>query len=93
MKVKVRFFGHLCDLTGKKTGLQVDLDEDATISTLLDKLCLDSNIESTLFDESHQLKPNITILKNGREIKFLDNLDTLLSSGDEVSFFPLVAGG
>jgi molybdopterin synthase sulfur carrier subunit len=93
MKVKVRFFGHLHDLMGKRAVSEIDLNDDATISTLLDKLCLDSSIRSTLFDESQQLRSNISILKNGREITFLENLDTPLSLGDEVSVFPLVVGG
>lgn len=92
MKVRARFFGHLRDLMGKRGVSEIDLNDDAKISTLLDKLSLDSGIRSTLFDESQQLRSNISILKNGREITFLENLDTPLSSGDEVSVFPLVAG-
>jgi molybdopterin synthase sulfur carrier subunit len=93
MKVKVRFFGHLRDLVGKKAISELNLEAGATISSLLKKLCSDSTTKNALFDESYQLKSNITILKNGREIKFLENLDTLLGPGDQVSIFPLVVGG
>ena len=46
-----------------------------------------------IYDENQELKPEITLLKNGREIKFLDGMDTVLDSGDVISVFPIVAGG
>jgi molybdopterin converting factor small subunit len=30
---------------------------------------------------------------NGREIKFLDGIDTAVKPDDEISIFPMVAGG
>jgi molybdopterin synthase sulfur carrier subunit len=93
MKVRVRFFGHLQDILGKKTMSEVELEDGATISSLLDELAKNASVMETLLDESRHMRSTITILKNGREIKFLDNLDTRLSAGDEVSIFPFVAGG
>ncbi|MHA2300346.1 MAG: MoaD/ThiS family protein [Candidatus Thorarchaeota archaeon] len=54
---------------------------------------MDSKIKDAIADENQNVKPDITILRNGREIRFLDSIDTELSSGDEISIFPLVAGG
>ncbi|MHA1927229.1 MAG: ubiquitin-like small modifier protein 1 [Candidatus Thorarchaeota archaeon] len=93
MKVSVKFFAQLRDLTGKKTAIEFDLDEGATISLLLEELYLDSKIKKHMLDENHQINSDITILQNGREIKFLEGLDTILNSGDEISIFPLVVGG
>jgi molybdopterin synthase sulfur carrier subunit len=93
MKVTVRFFATLRDLTGKKAPIEVNLGEGATVSSLLDTLYLDSKIKDAIADENQNVKPDITILRNGREIRFLDSIDTELSSGDEISIFPLVAGG
>ena len=93
MKVTVRFYATLRDLTGKKAPIEVDLDEGATVSNLLDALYLDSAIKDAIADESQIVKPDITILRNGREIRFLDGPDTELSPGDEISIFSLVAGG
>ena len=93
MKITVKFYTHLQDLVGRKKRIEVILKEDATISQLLDELILDPLIKNALIDENQELKSDITLLKNGREIKFLAGLETELNSGDEVSIFPLVVGG
>jgi sulfur-carrier protein len=43
--------------------------------------------------EGDQLSPQIIILVNGRNVLYLQKLDTPLSADDEVSIFPMVAGG
>ncbi|MCK5389913.1 MAG: MoaD family protein [Candidatus Thorarchaeota archaeon] len=93
MNVSVKFFAQLRDLTGKKTKIKFDLIEGATISHLLEELYLDSKIKKHMLDENNQINSDITILRNGREIKFLEGTDTILNSGDEISIFPLVVGG
>ena len=45
MKVTVKFFATLRDLTGKKKPIEVELEEGATISKLLDVLYLDLRIK------------------------------------------------
>lgn len=37
--------------------------------------------------------PNITILLNGREVRYLDGLNTKLKHGNVVAFVPPIAGG
>ncbi len=93
MKVRVRFYAHMRDLVGKKGTMELDLEEGATISELLRELLLDSQIRETLLDKNEEIKSDITILKNGREIRFLSGMETRLDSGDEISVFPVVAGG
>jgi molybdopterin synthase sulfur carrier subunit len=93
MKVKVKFFGHLRDLIGTKAVVELDLQEGASIKQLLDVLLLDSKVMEILLDERKEIKPDISLLKNGREIKFLKGMDTRLDSGDEISIFPVVVGG
>lgn len=39
------------------------------------------------------LNPEIIILVNGRNVLYLQRLDTPLAADDEVSIFPMVAGG
>jgi molybdopterin synthase sulfur carrier subunit len=93
MKVSVRFYSHLGDLVGRKSKMEFDLRDDATMYHLLDTLLENSKIKQHLLDENGELNSDITFMKNGREINFLNGLDTLLESGDEISIFPLVAGG
>lgn len=93
MNVSVTFYAHLRDLVDKKSKMGVDLKDGATVSNLVDELILDSKIKKHLLDESGAVKSDITLLKNGREIKFLNGMETLLESGDEIQIFPMVAGG
>ena len=91
--MKVKFFAHLSELTGKRSVLEVDIEEGATVSMLLDRLLLDLRIKNALLDENQEIRPSIAILKNGREIKFQSGIETKLSSGDELAVFPMVVGG
>lgn len=93
MKVTVIFYANLRDLTGKKGPMEFDIEEGATVSELLDELFLEPIIKEVMLDENQEVKSDITILRNGREIRFLEGIETVLESGDEVSIFPLVAGG
>jgi len=93
MKVSVKFYAHLGDLVNKKSKIEFDLMDGATIFHLLDELLLNSKIKNHLLDSNGELKSDITLLKNGREIKFLNGMETALESGDEISIFPMVAGG
>ena len=56
MKVTVKFYAHLRDLVGKKTIVEVDLEEGATISQLLEELFLDSQIKEALLDKNQEIK-------------------------------------
>ncbi|MGZ4198765.1 MAG: MoaD family protein, partial [Thermoleophilia bacterium] len=40
-----------------------------------------------------ELSAEIIILVNGRNVRYLRGLDTPLQASDEVSIFPMVAGG
>lgn len=93
MKIIVKFYAYLRDQVGGKEKVELDLEEGATIAQLLDELFLDLQIKEALLDENQEIKSDITFLKNGREIKFLDGFETELEAEDEISVFPLVAGG
>ena len=93
MKVSVKFYAHLGDLVDRKEKIEFDMKDGATISHLLDELVLDAKIKMHLLDKTGELKSDIAFLKNGREIKLLNGIDTILESDDEISIFPLVAGG
>ncbi len=93
MKVTVKFFAYLRDQIGGTGKVELILEDDAMVSHLLIELCNDSKIKTALLDADQKLKPELSILKNGREIKFLDGMESVLCDGDEISIFPMVAGG
>jgi molybdopterin synthase sulfur carrier subunit len=46
-----------------------------------------------LFKTEGQLNRFINIYVNDEDIRFMDNLDTVLKTGDEVAIVPAIAGG
>jgi molybdopterin synthase sulfur carrier subunit len=92
MKVKVKAFATLRDIMDKEVWLE--LDDRTTVSRLLEILSgRYEGLRGELFDGHGALKEYVNILKNGRNIFFLKNLDTVLEDGDDIAIFPPVAGG
>lgn len=50
-------------------------------------------IKERIFDQSGQLHKFINIYVNGEDIRFLDNVETKIAEGDEISIIPAIAGG
>ena len=68
--------------------------EAASIGELIDNL--DKQFEgfkNRLLDDEGKLKEFINIYLNGEDIRFLNGLETVTESRDEVSIVPAVAGG
>jgi len=49
--------------------------------------------QERLLDESGQIRRFVNIYVNEEDVRFLDNQDTVLKEGDEVSIIPAIAGG
>ena len=50
-------------------------------------------IKERICDESGAVRRFVNIFVNGDDIRFLNNLDTAVKDGDEVSIVPAIAGG
>lgn len=91
MEIELRFFANFREAVGQKTKTR-EIDEATTVGTVLHELESEyPDIE--LFEDDGSLREFLSILKNGRDILFLDELETELESGDTLSIFPPVAGG
>lgn len=68
--------------------------EAASVDALIDALdARYPGIKGRLCDESGKLRRFLNLYVNSEDIRFLDNQQTPLSDGDEVSIVPAVAGG
>ena len=71
--------------------------EELTIRQLLEELCnrFGEDLRNMIFDpEARGQSQDIKILINGRHYRHMpDGFDNELKDGDEVSIFPLMAGG
>ena len=89
--MKVKYFAYLRDYTGSK---EIEAEYCESLKELLVMLCdrHGPKFESKVF-KNDGLSDEIIIMVNGRNIVHLHGLDTSLSPEDEISIFPVVAGG
>ncbi len=66
---------------------------DRVGGVLRELLRLKPGLEGYILDEAGQVLPYVNVFLDGRDIRYLDGLDTLLDGETEVSIFPPVAGG
>jgi molybdopterin synthase sulfur carrier subunit len=91
MIVKVKTFASLREILGREISLE--LEQRATIKDLISSLCSRFKNWNIILDESGDIKSSILILKNGRNIRFLEKFLTQLQVGDEIKVFPPLDGG
>lgn len=79
----------------KFTSGQGEINVDASnIAELID--ALEKNypgMKSKLCDESGNLRKFINVFINEEDIRFKQNLETALKTGDDISIVPAIAGG
>jgi MoaD family protein len=90
-KVKVTFFGPLTETT-RESDIEIEAFtiKDA-ISILAGKY--GEHFKSRVCDERGRLRKFVNVYVNGRDIRFINHLDTILNEGDAVSIIPAVGGG
>jgi molybdopterin synthase sulfur carrier subunit len=89
LKIRVKFFASFRELFQEG---EVELQSGSTMGDLVNLLCDSSKRREGIFDGA-ELKPYLSILKNGQHIFHLSGLETKLDDGDTVAIFPPVGGG
>jgi molybdopterin synthase sulfur carrier subunit len=92
MNITVKVFATLRDFM---PGVQdIDVAGGTDLAMLLERLCGQyPGLREEIFDAGGSLKPYVNVLKNGRNVFFINNLATRLEEGDTLAIFPPVAGG
>ena len=91
--MEIKVFATLRDVVGGKS-IQVDTTQPMRVAELLQQVIAKHPLlRAKLFAPDGGLNPSVHILINGRDVRFLDGVDTVVSASDSVQMFPPVGGG
>ncbi|MBM3845906.1 MAG: MoaD/ThiS family protein [Verrucomicrobia bacterium] len=91
MPVKVRIPTPLRKLTHEEELVEVKAGTiGAAIAELQSRY---PGIKERLIDESGEVRRFVNVYVNEEDIRFLQNQDTAIKDGDEISIIPAIAGG
>ena len=91
MAATVRIPTPLRKLTNEQESVEV---ESATIGAAVEELeGKFPGIKERIVDEEGEIRRFVNVYVNEEDIRFLENQDTPLKDGDDVSIIPAIAGG
>ncbi len=95
MKVKVKFFAALREITGSKEE-EIEIDRGASVEILLTKLAekYGERFRKYVYDEKARVfKSYLQFLVDGKSIHTLKGFETKLDEGSSFAIIPPVGGG
>lgn len=93
VELELRFFANFRSAVGQKE-LARRFGSDVTVGDVLAAIESEfPELAGDLLDEAGNIKQQLSVLKNGREVVHIDGTATALEDGDRLSVFPPVAGG
>jgi molybdopterin synthase sulfur carrier subunit len=92
MELELRFFATFRAAVGQKT-IHRGFPDGATVGDVLAALEEEfEGLAGELIDDG-EIRDQLSVLKNGREVLHMEGIDTVMEDGDRLSVFPPVAGG
>lgn len=92
--MRIRLYGLLREAAERKTAVDVDVFEGDTVGSLLERLVTTyPRMRPLLFERPGVLFRHVMIVKNGRDIRHADGLNTPVQPDDDMAVFPPSAGG
>jgi len=88
-----KLFADLAEAAGESEP-EVDVADAATVGEALDAL-LEAypGLAVRVLDEDGALREHVNLLRNGRDVREAEGLDTPVDRDDELALFPPVSGG
>lgn len=90
--MKIKVYATLRAIVG---GASLDIeDRPMTAGQMLDQLFVQCPaLRDEIFDPQGELTNAVHILLNGRDVRYIDGLETTITPNDDVRLFPPVGGG
>lgn len=95
MKIKVRYFTTLRELSGTKEE-ELEIEDGSSLAQLIEKVSLKYGGEAFnyLHDKTTgRIDSSIKFLVNGMDLRRLQGFETRLKEGDIVAVIPAIGGG
>ena len=94
MKIEVKFFTSLREITGKKVD-EIQLQNTVTVDELLTLLSekYGKNFREYIYNKKGEVQGFLSFLVNGKNINIMQGFDTKLQENDVVAILPPVGGG
>ena len=92
MSVKIKLFANLAEKAGQS---EIDVSAENVRDALKELIDEHPRLDDIIFKDpdEKELSDSITVIKDGRNITYLNGLETELKEGDKLSVFPPVGGG
>ena len=91
--MKVKLFATLRPLVGAPEVDVAAAPGDTVGKALADLVQRYPQLQKELFGDDGQLLNRVHVFLNGRDVRYLQGLDTVIQEGDEMRIFPPVGGG
>ena len=91
-RVVVKLFAGVRDAFGRPE-VDAACGDGTDLLAVLSAVCDTPAHRRVLFLDGGSLRPELQVLVNGRNVRFLDGLRTPLEGGDRVAVFPPMYGG
>jgi molybdopterin synthase sulfur carrier subunit len=94
IKVAVRFFTTLREITGKKEEF-LEFSKPISVDIVLKQLSkkYGKDFDDYMFDELDDVRGHLQVLINGKSVSTMHGLKTQLKDADQVAILPPVGGG
>jgi molybdopterin synthase sulfur carrier subunit len=92
MELELRFFATFRAAVGQKT-IHREYPDGSTVGEVLRSLEEEFEGLAGELVEDGEIRDQLSVLKNGREVLHMEGAETVMEDGDRLSVFPPVAGG
>jgi molybdopterin synthase sulfur carrier subunit len=96
MAVTVKFFANVRQVMGKQqVTMELDPSKSYTIKDVLREIAEAENkdLSTVLLEVQGESRGTVRVVVNGKEVRSIGEADAAIEDGDNITIYPLLAGG